>query len=81
MGCAAANCSKNDDSFRENGDEAFGWFFVCEYWPPGNVAGEDEDRYFEENVDPAVSGAIGVSYGRGMWLFVLVVVVLVQAGW
>lgn len=73
VGCAVANCSKNDETFREDGKEAFGWYFVCEYWPPGNVAG-DKNRYFEENVDPAVSRAAPLYKRRMVWLWLAVLI-------
>lgn len=33
MGCGRFNC--NGQNGRKGA--AFGWFVVCEYWPPGNV--------------------------------------------
>lgn len=30
-------------------DDSYGWYVVCEYSPPGNVAGKDQ---FEKNVQP-----------------------------
>ncbi|KAH8703409.1 CAP domain-containing protein [Talaromyces proteolyticus] len=73
LGCAVADCSRNDETFQENGGEAFGWYFLCEYWPPGNVGGDD-DEYFKENVDPVVESGVmeGRCVGRVVWVAVVV---------
>lgn len=45
VGCGAVKC---------NTDSAKGWFFVCEYDPPGNVVGA-----FRENVNTPKGGKDG----------------------
>jgi recyclin-1 len=54
LGCAVTNCSAYDPN-NSNG-EAFGWFVVCEYAPPGNVVG-DGNKLFTANVLPPTSGS------------------------
>ncbi|KAH8815414.1 CAP domain-containing protein [Xylogone sp. PMI_703] len=47
VGCGRANCSG------ENGTP--GWYVVCEYYPPGNVEGED-NQFFKDNVRKQTTG-------------------------
>lgn len=35
--------------------ETPGWYIVCEYYPPGNVVG-DNNQYFVDNVKKQVKG-------------------------
>lgn len=55
MGCARTYCDVNGQQnlrivARSDDEKAFGWLFVCEYWPPGNVNGQ-----FKQNVPSQVS--------------------------
>ena len=45
VGCAAVDCTGKNDMD--------GWFLVCEYWPPGNVVGEN-NAFFEQNVQSQI---------------------------
>lgn len=45
MGCAAVDCSGKNN--------LKGHIVVCEYWPPGNMVGED-NKYFRANVQAQV---------------------------
>lgn len=45
MGCAAVDCSGKN--------KLKGHIVVCEYWPPGNMVGED-NKYFRANVQAQV---------------------------
>lgn len=47
VGCGRVNCNG------ENGTP--GWYVVCEYYPPGNVVGDD-NKYFVDNVKPQTKG-------------------------
>jgi hypothetical protein len=38
MGCARKECNG------DGGDDAPGWYVVCEYWPRGNVVGQFKDN-------------------------------------
>lgn len=74
VGCGVADCSAN---LGESG-KAFGWFLVCEYWPPGNVVG-DHNEYFKENVQSVVSLGIGLGEdGVGVWLMLVFGVAFLQ---
>lgn len=53
MGCARVNCTS--DTGGDDG-KASGWFVVCEYYPAGNVVGDD-NKYFIENVLPVGGGS------------------------
>ena len=44
-GCAAVDCSGKPGMD--------GWFVVCEYWPAGNVVGEN-NLFFKENVQAQI---------------------------
>lgn len=80
VGCGRTNCQG------KGGTD--GWYVVCEYWPPGNVVG-DENRYFKENVAEITKGklgdtveggvgsdAVGLDSRRTIWsVFVVVVAV------
>ncbi|KAL3417816.1 SCP-like extracellular protein [Phlyctema vagabunda] len=48
VGCARSSCQG------DNGTP--GWYVVCEYYPPGNIVGQDNE-YFEWNVLPQVEGS------------------------
>ena len=67
------NCSNS----ASNG--ANGWYLVCEYSPPGNVAGEFGDNVGKagegKNGQPGMGGAERISGGGGgsRWLVALVV--------
>lgn len=52
VGCAAVDC--HDVS----GSNIDGVFLVCEYWPAGNIVG-DNDQYFEDNVGKQVNQGSG----------------------
>jgi uncharacterized protein YkwD len=52
VGCAAVDC--HDVS----GSNIQGVFLVCEYWPAGNIVGEN-DKFFEENVGQQVNQGAG----------------------
>jgi uncharacterized protein YkwD len=52
VGCAAVDC--HDMS----GSNIQGVFLVCEYWPAGNIVGEN-DQFFEENVGQQVNQGAG----------------------
>ena len=67
VGCGRASCQG------ENGTP--GWYVVCEYYPPGNIVGDDS-LYFVWNVhkqvlgrntDTVESGITSVGTGRGEW--------------
>jgi hypothetical protein len=47
VGCGRQSCNG------ENGTP--GWYVVCEYYPPGNVVG-DNNQFFIENVMPQIKG-------------------------
>ncbi|KAF4625774.1 hypothetical protein G7Y89_g12393 [Cudoniella acicularis] len=49
VGCARKQCNE------ENGTP--GWYVVCEYYPEGNIVGNNW-QYFDENVGKLVSGKI-----------------------
>ncbi|KAJ9305745.1 hypothetical protein DTO217A2_4815 [Paecilomyces variotii] len=53
VGCARVNCTS--DTGGDDG-KASGWFVVCEYYPAGNVVGDD-NKYFIENVLPVGGGS------------------------
>ena len=52
--------------------ETPGWYVVCEYYPPGNVEG-DNNQYFVDNVPKQVKGKktdtveSGVTSASGGW--------------
>lgn len=50
MGCGRAACNG------KNGTPGF--YVVCEYFPPGNVVGQN-GRFFRENVKKQSSGKVG----------------------
>lgn len=56
VGCAAFDCGYHDE--REAKDKegrytrAQGWYVVCEYWPAGNVVG-NQNAFFRVNVQSA----------------------------
>lgn len=41
--------------YADNLAETPGWYIVCEYYPPGNVVG-DNNQYFIDNVKKQVKG-------------------------
>jgi hypothetical protein len=47
VGCGRQDCNGEDGTP--------GWYVVCEYYPPGNVEG-DNNQYFVDNVKPQVKG-------------------------
>ena len=52
VGCAAVDCHG------VSGSNIQGVFLVCEYWPAGNIVG-DNDQYFEDNVGKQVNKGAG----------------------
>jgi hypothetical protein len=52
VGCAAVDCAHVSKSNIQ------GVFLVCEYWPPGNVVGEN-NLYFQENVGKQANNGAG----------------------
>ncbi|KZF26843.1 PR-1-like protein [Xylona heveae TC161] len=44
VGCGRKSCSSGSKS-----DGANGWIIVCEYWPPGNVAGEYQQNVHKQS--------------------------------
>ncbi|OKL61777.1 hypothetical protein UA08_02434 [Talaromyces atroroseus] len=63
VGCGVADCPA--DNANNEGRRAVGWFLVCEYWPVGNVEGDDNE-YFKENVDRSISQAHGFKEKKGL---------------
>lgn len=47
VGCGRQNCNGMDGTP--------GWYVVCEYYPPGNVEG-DNNQFFVDNVKPLIKG-------------------------
>lgn len=47
VGCGRTNCSSRNTTP--------GWYVVCEYYPPGNIVGDD-NNYFRWNVHAQVEG-------------------------
>ena len=47
VGCGRTSCQGKDSTP--------GWYVVCEYYPPGNVVG-DNNQYFVDNVHKQVKG-------------------------
>ncbi|KAE9381276.1 PR-1-like protein [Stipitochalara longipes BDJ] len=47
VGCGRTNCA--------NKNKTPGWYVVCEYYPPGNIEG-DNNQYFVANVPKQVKG-------------------------
>jgi len=47
VGCGRTNCA--------NKNKTPGWYVVCEYYPPGNIVG-DNNQYFIDNVPKQVKG-------------------------
>jgi hypothetical protein len=47
VGCGRTNC--------QGKGSAFGWYVVCEYFPPGNIVG-DNNQYFVDNVHKQTKG-------------------------
>lgn len=45
--------------------ETPGWFVVCEYFPPGNVVG-DNNQYFIDNVHKEVKGKLSDTVESGV---------------
>lgn len=72
VGCARVDCAINEDT--DDGD-AHGWYVVCEYWPPGNVLGND---LFKSNVlsadaletadDESAASALRNAGRYGVWI-------------
>lgn len=52
VGCAAVDCKD------VSGTDIQGVYLVCEYWPAGNIVG-DNDHYFQENVGQQVNQGAG----------------------
>lgn len=57
VGCGRQNCNG------ENGTP--GWYVVCEYYPPGNVIG-DNNQFFIDNVKPQIKGEAGDTIETGV---------------
>ena len=51
MGCARKECNG------DGGDDAPGWYVVCEYWPRGNVVGQFKDNVQAEEGSDAEGAA------------------------
>ncbi|PGH05310.1 hypothetical protein GX51_03031 [Blastomyces parvus] len=51
VGCERFYCGDYAD--REDDDDAYGWYVVCQYFPVGNIIGR---KFFEENVQARMSG-------------------------
>jgi hypothetical protein len=83
VGCGRVDCGlnynhnhdKRDDDDDDDGEDAQGWYVVCEYWPPGNVIG---DARFRRNVlstdftvssnDESAGSALGETGRYGIWV-------------
>jgi len=70
VGCGRTSCAGEN--------QTPGWYVVCEYFPPGNIEG-DNNQYFIDNVKKQVKGKAsdtlesgvtsgGRKHGDGMWL-------------
>ncbi|KAK2879433.1 hypothetical protein FQN49_000893 [Arthroderma sp. PD_2] len=75
LGCGMVKCNLSPGD-RSEDHEVDGWYFVCEYWPPGNVVSTAGDL-FRANVQPACHGenkASNASHIRGFQLLRLAVI-------
>ena len=61
VGCAAVNCSASN-----TGDITNGYYLVCEYYPAGNIVGQN-NQWFQENVQSQIhsSGPTGTVTASG----------------
>jgi hypothetical protein len=57
MGCARKECNG------DGGDEAPGWYVVCEYWPRGNVIGQFKDNVQAQVGAESAAGIVRMGYG------------------
>jgi len=84
IGCGVTNCPPIEDSGGDGDQEnaAQGWYVVCEYYPPGNVVGDD-NTWFEQNVDPPVNHGVrtvAASETLGLMVMVAVLAVYISGG-
>jgi hypothetical protein len=59
VGCDRHDCGIGQN----NGQDARGWFVVCQYWPPGNVV---DDNMFRDNVQRQTTASAGGAPGGGV---------------